>query len=39
MKWWILLLTLSLLTVAARTRDTDGDGIADEGKSKLERYD
>merc|ERR1712045_1115319 len=30
MKWWILLLSLGLLVVAAKSRDSDGDGLADE---------
>merc|ERR1712226_1217141 len=30
MKWWILLLSLGLLVVAAKSRDADGDGLADE---------
>ena len=32
MKWWILLLSLGLLVVAAESRDSDGDGLSDEGK-------
>ena len=35
MKWWILLLALGLLVVSAKTKDTDGDGIADECKLHL----
>ena len=41
MKWWSLLMLLGLLqvvvfvdTCAAKKRDTDGDGLADEGMSK-----
>merc|ERR1712038_862284 len=30
MKWWILLLSLGLLVVAAESRDSDGDGLSDE---------
>ena len=32
MKWWILLLALGLVAVSAKARDTDGDGLRDEGK-------
>ena len=29
------MIALGLLAVAAKTKDTDGDGIRDEGKSRL----
>ena len=32
MKWWILLLALGLLVVSAKSKDSDGDGLADERK-------
>ena len=31
MKWWIVLLALGLVAVSAKARDTDGDGLRDEG--------
>ena len=38
MKWWILLLSLGLLVVAAESRDSDGDGLSDEGKAAIKAY-
>ena len=38
MKWWILLLSLGLLVVAAESRDSDGDGLSDEGKAEIKAY-
>ena len=38
MKWWILLLSLGLLVVAAESRDSDGDGLSDEGKAEILAY-